>query len=220
MFHFCKVSRMHRWVKVKSFHWCLHSVTTAVTSPSRPDLFPLSQNPPLSPAQRPERHSRDPATIFPLMSPPGWKPWVTVLRRVLTWSSSTARQSRWEGGRGALGSLGPRQADVLVPCRISCRSSFCASYYISTLLASRFGWDYSVSWLWEILPAGPSVWCALPLLIYVDNYSFTIRSNIVPQDLSHCLFFNTRLYFQIMDPPPHTWGTCRKRGGSDSSLSP
>ena len=148
---------MHRWVKVKSFHWCLHSVARAATSPSRPDLFPLSQKPPVSPAQRPGRHLRDPATIFPLMNPPGSKPWVTVLRRVLTWSSSTARQSRWEGGRGALGSLGTRQADVLVPCRISCRSSFCASYYIFTLLASVVGQPSFVTCFWLILPAGPSV---------------------------------------------------------------
>lgn len=68
----------------------------------------------MSPTQRPGRHSRDPATIFALMNSLGSKPWVAVLRRVFTWSSSTASRAG-EKEEGVLwGSLRPAQTDVLV----------------------------------------------------------------------------------------------------------
>jgi len=212
---------MNRWVKVKSFHWCLHSVTRAATR-AQP-TWPLSLFPESSCESYPKTWKAFQGSCYNFCTDE--LPWLKTMGCCVEEGVHlviiNSQQSRWEGGRGALGVLAA--STDWCPClyRISCRSSFCASYYISTPMASRVGQDYSLSWFWVIPPDGPSIWCALPLLIYVDNYSFfTIRSNIVPQDLSHHLFFNTRLYFQIMDPPPHTWKTCRKRVGSDSSLSP
>lgn len=94
--HFCKVVKMHRF---ELLHWRLCSVANAALSPSKADLFPHLQNPPVSPAWKTGWHFRAPAISFPHNYWTGSKPRMTALRRMLTWSSSTVKQSRWKGGR-------------------------------------------------------------------------------------------------------------------------
>lgn len=118
-----------------------------------------------------------------------------MLRRVPTWSSSTAKLSRWEGEGVLWRPFKSWQAHVLVPRGIHCKSFF-LPFIISCHCLSMQDWPafrpaserfFMLALLSEMLPSS-----------YADSSCcFFIRSNFVFQHPPQPLFLHTGLCRQI-----------------------